>query len=81
MLDRLDTLKNRIFLVIAIFLSVFSGQIFAEGDVSLSAKQIRPGCSVVMHPIGPLNRVTPHAPPRDTPETATPRATAAVNAV
>ncbi|WP_162878263.1 hypothetical protein [Trinickia diaoshuihuensis] len=36
-------------LVIAIFLSLFSGRIFAEDDVLLSAKQVRPGCSVILH--------------------------------
>jgi len=51
----MDIMKNRIFLVIAIFLSVFSGRIFAESDVSLSATQIRPGCSVVMHKVYPAD--------------------------
>ena len=47
--ERMGTMKTRILLVLAIFLSVFSEQIFAESDLSLSAKQIRPGCFVVMH--------------------------------
>jgi len=47
--ERMDTMKNKVLLVLAIFLSVFSGQIFAESDVSLSAKQIRPGCVVILH--------------------------------
>ena len=50
---RMDTMNGRMLLVLAIGLSAFSGQIFAESDVSLSAKQIRPGCSVVMHKVYP----------------------------
>jgi hypothetical protein len=45
----MDTMKNKVLLVLAILLSFFSGQIFAESDVSLPAKQIRPGCFVVLH--------------------------------
>lgn len=51
--ERMDTMRNGILLVPAILLSAFSGQISAESDVSWSAKQIRPGCSVVMHKIYP----------------------------
>ena len=47
--ERMDTMRNGILLVPAILLSAFSGQISAESDVSWSAKQIRAGCSVVMH--------------------------------
>lgn len=46
--ERMDTMRHKVLLVLAIFLSVFSGQIFAESDVSLSAKQIRPGCVVIL---------------------------------
>jgi hypothetical protein len=42
-------MKKRILLVLAILLSVFSGQVLAASDVSLSAEQMRPGCSVVLH--------------------------------
>ena len=51
--ERMGTMKNRILLVFAVFLAVSSGHVFAESDVSLSAKQIRPGCSVVIHKVYP----------------------------
>lgn len=47
-------MKSRILPILVVCLSFFSAQIFAEGDVSLSAKQIRPGCSVVIHKAYPL---------------------------
>lgn len=42
-------MKKRILLSLAISMSMLCGRIFAESDVSLSAKPIRPGCSVEIH--------------------------------
>jgi hypothetical protein len=47
--ERMVSMKNTFLVLIATALVFFSGPVFADGDVTLSAKQIRPGCSVVMH--------------------------------
>ncbi len=47
--ERMVNMKNTFLVIFATALVFFSGQLFADGDVTLSAKQIRHGCSVVMH--------------------------------
>ena len=47
----MDAMKEQVILALAIFLSVLSGQSFAEGDATLSADQVRHGCSIVLHKI------------------------------
>jgi hypothetical protein len=47
--ERIDTMNGRILLVLVICLLAFAGRAFADGDVSFSGRQIRPGCAVVMH--------------------------------
>ncbi|MGN4069810.1 hypothetical protein ACS0Y7_34945, partial [Burkholderia gladioli] len=42
-------MRNKFLVIFAAALMFFSGQLFADEDVILSAKQIRHGCSVVMH--------------------------------
>lgn len=42
-------MKKRILLSLAISMSLLSGGVSAESDVSFSAKPIRPGCAVVIH--------------------------------
>ncbi|WP_429253767.1 hypothetical protein [Paraburkholderia sp. GAS333] len=42
-------MKNTFLVLIAMAVVFFSGQVFAGDDVTLSANQIRPGCSVVVH--------------------------------
>ncbi|WP_144143747.1 hypothetical protein [Paraburkholderia sp. BCC1884] len=42
-------MKHTFLVLIAIAVVFFSGQVFAGDDVTLSANQIHPGCSVVMH--------------------------------
>ncbi|WDD90252.1 hypothetical protein Bsp3421_000074 (plasmid) [Burkholderia sp. FERM BP-3421] len=42
-------MKKTFLTLISTALMLFSGYAFADGDVTLPAKQVRPGCSVVIH--------------------------------
>ncbi|WP_186270608.1 hypothetical protein [Burkholderia gladioli] len=42
-------MKNRFLVVIYTALMLASAKVFADGDMTLSARQVRPGCSVVVH--------------------------------
>ncbi|WP_186170009.1 hypothetical protein [Burkholderia gladioli] len=42
-------MKNTFLMLISTALMLFSVKVFADGDMTLSAKQIRRGCSVVVH--------------------------------
>lgn len=46
---RMVSMKNAFVVLFAAALVFASGQAFADGDVTLPAKQIRPGCSVILH--------------------------------
>ena len=45
----LNAMNKRILFVLTTFLSFVFGQVLAASDVSLSARQMRPGCSVLIH--------------------------------
>ncbi|WP_186062398.1 hypothetical protein, partial [Burkholderia gladioli] len=47
--ERMISMKNTFLMLISTALILFSAKVFADGDMTLSAKQIRPGCSVVVH--------------------------------
>ncbi|WP_186147683.1 hypothetical protein [Burkholderia gladioli] len=47
--ERMISMRNRFLVVIYTALMLASAKVFADGDMTLSAKQVRPGCSVVVH--------------------------------
>lgn len=47
--ERMISMRNRFLVVIYTALMLASAKVFADGDMTLSAKQIRLGCSVVVH--------------------------------
>lgn len=47
--ERMISMKNTFLMLISTALILFLAKVFADGDMTLSAKQIRPGCSVVVH--------------------------------
>lgn len=47
--ERVISMKNTFLMLISTALMLFSVKVFADGDMTLSAKQIRRGCSVVVH--------------------------------
>ncbi|MDN7604996.1 hypothetical protein [Burkholderia gladioli] len=47
--ERMISMKNTFLMLISTALILFSAKVFADGDMTLSARQVRPGCSVVVH--------------------------------